>query len=480
MGTLIGIDIGTTKLCAIALDASTGVFLSVEDAPNDSRMVGDSDAAEQDASKILSTCYSLLKRLISRAEVGASEIVGIGVTGQMHGVVIADQLGKPLTPLITWQDGRGARDYGPSGRTYAEELAHRLGSEAVESSGCSPATGYGGVTLLRMHEEGTLPGGTALTIHDLLVRSLTGSAVTDPTDAASWGIFDVRHGAQWLPDAHDALKLPLGMLPTVVPTGSIAGHLLPGIAECLGLPSGIPVAAALGDNQASFLGSVPSMSESCLFNIGTGGQMSVPIERFVRVTELDTRPLVAGQWLLVGASLCGGRAYEILEQFFAGIGKDLFGVEPSDRLYDRMNELAAQSDDDCGGLSAVTWFEGMRSAPLMRGAIGGIGSSNLRAGNLSRAVTAGMVEELADFLEKAKKSGSKPRLLAGSGNSVRRNPLVRMEIENQVGMPLTMPPHPEEAAVGAALTAGVAIGFYTDWGDAGRTLFSGRTLNSQH
>jgi sugar (pentulose or hexulose) kinase len=470
MSILIGFDIGTTKLCAVALDASTGALIAVEDALNDTQLPGDSDAAEQDAAVILDTCHALLKRLCARLDV--SDVIGIGVTGQMHGVVVSDKDGKPTTPLVTWQDGRGTRQYRSTDRTYVEELAHRLGDEGRENCGCSHATGFGAVTLLRMREEGTLPeSGVALTIHDLLVRSLCGASVTDPTDAASWGIFDVRDATRWLPPAADALQLPPGMLPEVVATGSVAGGLLPETARGLALLSGVPITVALGDNQASFIGSVPSMRDTCLLNLGTGGQMSVPIDRFARTQSLDTRPLVAGQWLLVGASLCGGRAYQILEQFFADVGKELFGIEPSARLYDRINQLAAQSDEDCGGLSALTRFEGTRSSPLMRGSVGGIGSSNFKPGNLSRAIIAGMVGELVYFLDKAMESGSDPRLYAGSGNAVRRNAIVRAEIERQVGMPLSMPPHPEEAAIGAALTVGVAVGVYKHWDDAGRALF---------
>ncbi|MDO8585679.1 MAG: FGGY family carbohydrate kinase [Armatimonadota bacterium] len=472
MGVLIGLDIGTTKLCAAALDSSSGRMMAVEDAPNDSRVESAPGVAEQDAGSIAGKSLALLARLSSRPEIRQSEVVGIGVTGQMHGVVVVDSAANPVTPLVTWQDGRGTAEYSTSGRSYAEELAHRLGDEALKASGCGPATGYGAVTLLRMKEEGCLPAGaTALTIHDLIVRVLCGAAVTDPTDAASWGIFDVRHGSRWLPEALDALSLPDGMLPGVVPTGSVAGGLLPDVAQRIDLPYGTPVAAALGDNQASFMGSVPSMSESVLLSLGTGGQMSAPIGRFARADGLDTRPLVAGQWLLVGASLCGGRAYEILEKFFAGVGSSLFDAGGTERLYDRMNRLAADADEECGVLTASTLFEGSRLDPGARGSIANVSGANFTVGNLTRAVIKGMVAELAAFLDCARRAGAVPKFCSGSGNAVRRNIVVRNEIQKQVGMTLRMPPHPEEAAVGAALAAGIATGVYADWTAAGKTLF---------
>lgn len=470
MGLLIGLDIGTTKLCVLALDYESGMVRAVEDTANDTRLSGDADAAEQDAAAIRNRSLDILRSVITRCD--ASDIEAIGVTGQMHGVVVVDRQGYPLAPLATWQDGRGTRGYRSTGYNYAEELARRLGADGVEASGCSPATGYGAVTLLRMVEERTLPKeGRALTIHDFIVRSLCGAEVIDPTDAASWGIFDTRDGSRWLPEAHDTLGVPQDLLPDVIPTGSIAGKLLPEMASQVGLPTGLPVATALGDNQASFIGSAPYLRETALFNLGTGGQMSVAADRFARIKGLDTRPLIAGQWLLVGASLCGGRAYEILEWFYARVGKELFGIEPTEKLYQHMNEIAARAAADADGMIARTSFEGSRIDPSSRGKVENITSTNLTPANLTQAVITGMALELVEYLSLARSVGAAPRLLAGSGNAVRRNPLVRSEIEKQTGMRLRMPPNPEEAAVGAALTAGVAVGLLSDWSEAGKVLF---------
>ena len=472
MGVLLGLDIGTTKICALALDAESGSPLAIEDAYNDTQLPVQPDAAEQDPKSVVRKSFALLKTLLQRPELADTEVLGIGVTGQMHGVCIIDADGEPITPLVTWQDRRGTRPYQTTGRTYAEELAARLGEDAVESSGCAPATGYGGVTLLRMREEATMPkSGRALTIHDFVVHALCGAAVTDPTDAASWGIFDVRDGGHWLRGAVDALRLPDGMLPEVQPTGTIAGKLTPEAAQAIGLKPGVPVAVAFGDNQASFVGSVPSLRDTLLMNLGTGGQMSAPVGHFTRAFGLDTRPLTNGAWLLVGASLCGGRAYQVLELFYASVGRDLFGIHNTTRLYDQMNDLAAEAKEDCGGLMACTMFEGTRLDSSSRGSIQDLDTRNFTAGNLTRAIVIGMVEELVEFFDVACKVGATPAFLAGSGNAVRRNATVRLEIEKRVNMRLRMPPHAEEAAVGAALAGGVAAGVYPDWQAAGETLY---------
>lgn len=470
MDTLIGLDIGTTKICAVALSAKRGILLATENSLNGA---GGSDSSEQQADRIMTRAMELLCRLNQRPELKNCKPLAIGVTGQMHGIVLVDQQGQPLTPLINWQDQGGNKIYETTKRTYAQELIHRLGSEAVERSGCVPATGYGGVTLLRLAEEHMLPSqGIALTIHDMMVRALCGQAATDPTSAASWSLFDVAEN-RWFPQAAEILRVPRSILPEVLPTGHQAGTLLPDIAAKTGLTAGTPVAVALGDNQASFIGSVPSLPDTLLINLGTGGQMSVPIDHFIRVKGLDTRPLVAGYRLLVGASLCGGRAYQVLERFFRRIGEEVLGIKDVPPLYETMNQLASEASTQCGGIKARTLFAGSRLDPLSRGAFEGLTAENLTPADLTRAVICGMIQELAGFYELAKSAGAHGTRMAGAGNAVRRNRIVRTELESRFAMPLQLPPYHEEAAVGAALTAGKSIGVFRDWESIGKILFKG-------
>lgn len=522
---LIGLDAGTTTLSAVALDARDGSLRAVETAANDAALPPDTPgAAEQDATAITRKSLDLLARLAARPEVQDARFLALGVTGQMHGVVLVQVNGAssdsassgnassgnasgddandaPLTPLISWRDARGNDPCASSGRSHADELAHRLGAAAVERSGCVPASGYGGVTLLRTLEENALPPrATALSLPDFLVRALCGVAATGPDLAASWGLFDAAGGNGWLPEARDALRLNnrrnlqhVALLPPVLPPHTVAGALAPQAARVTGLPFGLPVAVAMGDNQASFWGSVFWQSvfgesafgesafgesafgegassgaiawrRSLLLNLGTGGQMSAPVGNFRRVPGLETRPLASGHWLLVGASLCGGRAYDLLRRFFAAVGSQLFGIEnseneqASDALFERMNQLAAQVPAGCDGLTALPLFDGTRLDPAQRARLDGLSAQNFTPGHLSRAVIAGMVDELFGFYNAAREAGATAQKVFGAGNAIRRNPVVRHEIERRFALPLRLPPHREEAAVGAALSGGIAVG----------------------
>ncbi len=513
---LIGLDAGTTTLCAVALDARDGSLRAVETAANDAALPACAPgAAEQDATMIRDAALKLLARLAARPEVQGARFLSLGVTGQMHGVVLvpANPPGSesasrdkvlrdnadsaPLTPLISWRDARGNDLCASGGRSYADELAHRLGAAAVERSGCVPASGYGGVTLLRLLEENTMPPrATALALPDFLVRSLSGTAAISPDLAASWGIFDAADGSDWLPEARDALRLNNNpqhdaLLPNVLPANAVAGALTPQVARVTRLPSGLPVAVALGDNQASFWGSAfwqsafgaessssgagsdsaADWQRALLLNLGTGGQMSLPVAVFRRVPGLETRPLAPGYWLLVGASLCGGRAYDVLRRFFSAVGSQLFDVvenendvvenengQADDTLFERMNQLAAPVPDDCDGLTAQPLFDGTRLDSQQRARLDGLSAHNFTPGYLSRAVIAGMVDELFGFYDAAREAGASAQVLYGAGNAVRRNPVVRREIERRFALPLHLPPHHEEAAVGAALSGGIAVG----------------------
>jgi len=451
MEVLIGLDIGTTKLCAVAVDAARKKLVAAVDAPNSFGVRG--ETGEQNAAGIVKAGFGLLGKLVHLPALHKAKVSAIGVTGQMHGVVLVDKRGKPVTNLVTWQDQPGNERMAGTSHSYAEELAERLGRKALECSGGRPATGYGGVTLLRLTAKGMMPKAVvALTIHDYMVRLLTGRVCTDPTDAASWGIFDAAR-SKWLDGAAETVGIDASILPEVLPTGSRAGTLTKAAAATMGIPAGTPVAVALGDNQASFFGSVQSFKDTVLMNLGTGGQMSVPIQRFVSVAGLETRPLMEGMWLLVGASLCGGRAYQIVEQFLADIGKRLFGRKMNRALYEKMNGLAAKADADCGGLAMNTLFNGTRLDTSLRGTLTGMNGSNLTAANFIRAAIGGMVNELVGFYRLAEKAGAKAKHLAGSGNAVRRNPIVQKELEARMKMPLYISSNQEEAAFGAALSA---------------------------
>jgi sedoheptulokinase len=294
---IAGLDIGTTTLCGLLLQSETGEILSVVTEPNSSALPA---AAPWESLQDAGAISRAAARIIGRFAASHGRIGAIGIAGQMHGILYVDRNGEALSPLYTWQDGRGDRDTG-AGVTYAGAV-----SEAV---GRPLGTGMGLVTHFYNVRNRLVPAGTAAlcTIADYAAMKLARrpQPLMDPTNAASLGGFD-QPRLEFRPDAVKRLGLDPGIFPRVD-----AGY--PALGET---SEGTPVFTALGDNQASFLGSVRQLEGSLLVNVGTGSQLSLFMSGWRDIPGVDTRPFPLGGCIGVGAALCGGRAWSILHEFF--------------------------------------------------------------------------------------------------------------------------------------------------------------------
>lgn len=370
---IIGLDIGTTSLCGILCDAGSGEIVKSVTRPNDTFL------PTNYAWEKLQNPVVLLARLQVIAEelLQEGEVAAIGITGQMHGIVYLDESGQPVGPLTIWQDGRGDQLY-KDGKTYAEHLS------AV--TGYPLATGYGAVTHFYNTVNHRVPAGavTFCTIHDLAAMVLSGRKMPllNPSDAASFGLYDLQN------DRFDTEAIrAAGMDPTFF------SEVATGFALAGRTPTDIPVAVAIGDNQASVLGSVSDLAHSILVNVGTGSQISCVVDAVPKHSDLDCRPLTEGRWLLAGSSLCGGRAYAILERFLRETAALVTG-QSVESAYPAMDRLMADFKAPAQPLLVDTRFSGTRKQPTLRGGIRSIGTDNLTVANLCDGVMNGMVEEL--------------------------------------------------------------------------------------
>jgi sugar (pentulose or hexulose) kinase len=239
-----------------------------------------------------------------------------------------------------------------------------------------------------------------------------------------------------------------------------------------GLPAGLPVCVGIGDNQASFLGSVADRDDSVLVNVGTGGQVAVWSPRYLFDPQLETRPFPGGGYLLVSAGLSGGAAYAVLERFFRGVADDVLGtLATPEEVYAAMNRLAERTPAGCDGLLCEPFFAGTRAEPQRRASFTGLEAANFTPGHLARALLEGMARTFAASRQLlAGLAGRAPGTLVGAGNGVRANPLLARLIAREFGLPLRVPAHREEAAFGAALLAAVRTGAAADLAAAGRLI----------
>jgi sedoheptulokinase len=225
-----------------------------------------------------------------------------------------------------------------------------------------------------------------------------------------------------------------------------------GIANETGLPHGLPVFNALGDSQASFLGSITNPEQALLVNLGTGGQVCWQVSNIELPTStVETRPLLPGSFLRVGASLCGGAAYAWLNRTVRAWLAE-FGIKmDEDAVYERLNALAADTEIS-EGLQVRTTFLGVRGDPEIRdGAIKGVTMETLQLGSLARAILTGMVDELAEMYYGTADRAMDHRQIVAVGGAAWANPVLPGLIEEQFGLPVQVLSQREAGAVGAAM-----------------------------
>jgi sedoheptulokinase len=440
---ILGIDVGTSKVAAAVADGN-GNVLGVESQAHNAVLETQKGWAEQSPRLIYECVLSVVQRLASNLR---ETIRAVGITGQMHGVLILDESGEPLTNLVTWQDQRCLQD--PS---FLSDVESRTGYRL--------STGFGCATLawLQTHHIFFPPKAVASTIYDWVGMKLTGAIqpFIDPTGAQSWGLFNTGKN-EWDERAQQVLKLHGSIFPMIKDSGSLSGTIVSQSARRLGIPKGTPVAVGLGDTQASMMATLRDPKEEVSLTLGTGGQLSAVVETQVQRREpngsrarYDIWPFPGERFAIVAASLCGGSAWAWLAQTIAAILDELGIPQPEpERIYSQMNELGLFGADM---LDVVPHFEGERYDPRLRGEIRGIDSSNFTIGNVARALARGIVENLKDMLPSDVWAGRSR--VVGSGNALRKNALLQEMAGHVLGLPVVLSKFKEEAAVGAAINAG--------------------------
>jgi sugar (pentulose or hexulose) kinase len=468
MPVTLGIDLGTTTIAALALDTDTGAVLAHCAGPNDAETTSPANKtrgySEWDAGRIADIGLDCLRDVREQLGDRIHDAAGVGITGQQHGALIG------YRRLIGWQDRRAEECIPGTEETFLARALRLAGEDAPRRAGCPLAAGYLAVTLYWFKETGLFPGeARACFLPDYFAAILMNSPpAADPTLAASSGAFDLTAG-HWDTGILDALGLSRELFPTVVPSGSCIGRVGPTAATATGLPVGLRVFAPLGDNQASFLGSVSDRAHSVFVNVGTGGQVSAAVESFHFDPRLETRPL-PGSFLLVCAGLSGGRAYATLERFFQKTAEQLLNLEPSS-LYAAMNRLAAEVPAGAEGLRCEPFFTGTRLRPELRASFTGVSSGNFTPAHLTRALLEGMARSFREGYDMIRPYLSEPpQRLVGAGNGIRENQLLAHIIAEEFGLPMSVPAHREEAAYGASLSAAVGAGILRDWDSAGRLI----------
>lgn len=443
-----GIDIGTTSLCILVTSIEDGSVIRIASRANDS----DIPAKEfwertQNADRVV----ELVNELIAECQDEWRNVHAIGISCQMHGVLYIDREGQAVSPLITWQDGRGDLHFA-EGQSYAETL--------TDWTGYPINMGFGLLTHFYMTQQDEIPMRAVklCTIGDYVAIKLCGKAapLMDRTNAASIGLYSLDT-ERFAEEKLSEVGMDASFLPELATNRQVAGETA----------DGKKVVCAIGDNQASFLGAVPSFEGNLLVNVGTGSQVSVYSPDFIQCPMLETRPFVDDGYLLVGASLSGGKSYQMLEHFFRAVVSAFTEVDEHD-LYEVMNRWAEEAlTDTILPLRVGTQFYGTREHPQSKGFIDGIGADNFNPKQVTVGFLHGVLNELVGFTEQVPTFIlEKLARIVASGNGIRKNVAMQRIAMSKWQLPLTFGKVKEEAAFGAAIHAAVVTGDFRNYEEA--------------
>lgn len=442
---LLGLDLGTGSAKALLIDASGTV--RGEGAASYPVRAPRPGWAESDPGDWWGACAEAVRGAVRR---GGASVSALGLSGQMHGVVLSDAAGRPLRRAVIWADNRSAGLLDRY-RELDAELLRVLANPLVP--------GMAGPSLLWLcdNEPGAYRAARwALQPKDWLRLCLTGEALSEPSDASATLLYDLE-ADRWSEPVIEALGLRRDLFPPLVASGTQAGTLTRQAAGALGLPANLPVAAGAGDTAAALLGSGILAPGPVQLTVGTGAQILSPREGPVPDPRLHTHLYRAAH------DHPSGRYYSMAAIQNAGLALE-WALKALGASWADAYREAFSVPVGAGGVTFLPYLSGERTPhldPDAHGAWVGLGLSHERA-HLLRAAFEGVAFALRDGLESLEEAGVlAPELrLAGGGTS--KAPW-RQLLADVLGRPLGLLPAslaPTASARGAALLAGLARGAY--------------------
>jgi xylulokinase len=397
---------------------------------------------EQDTRQWLDAFALATRRALLAANVDGQAILGIGVSGQQHGLVLLDDQGQVLRPAKLWCDTETTEEN--------ERLLKHLGGEqgALERLGVVIAPGYTVSKLLwtkEQHPEVFSRIARILLPHDYLNFWLTGRACSEYGDASGTGYFNVR-SRQWdlqlLRDIDPTGRLQAA-LPELIDAHQAVGTLLPAIAEQLGLNPNAVVASGGGDNMMGAIGTGNIQPGAITMSLGSSGT----VYAYAEAPQVSADASVAtfcsssGGWLPLICTMNLTNA--------TGAIRELFNLD-----LEQFNQLVAQAPIGAEGVSMLPFLNGERvpALPHATGSLHGLTLSNLTQANLCRAVVEGTTFGLRYGLDLLRHNGLQSRsiCLIGGGS---KSAVWRQIVADIMNTPVICTEHSEAAALGAAIQA---------------------------
>ena len=439
----IGIDLGTSAVKTLLMDGDGKVLNIVSrEYPLEFPKPGWSQQKPEDWRSAVFACVPELTKGFD-----ASKIAGIGVGGQMHGLVVLDDADDVIRPAILWNDGRTAEE--------TDYLNDEIGkAQLSEWTGNIAFAGFTAPKLLWM--KGNEPGNfqkikKIMLPKDYIVYVLTGVHSTDFSDASGMLLLDVKN-RKWSQPMLDLCGITIEQMPKLFESYEPVGTLKPDVAGALGLPEGVTVCAGAGDNAAAAVGTGTVGDGRCNISIGTSGTVFISSCGF-RVDDNNALHAFAhsdGNYHLMGCMLSAGSCSKWwMEDILSS--KDYASLEKP------------ITNDKLGNnhVYFLPYLMGERSPhndPAARGTFIGMTMDTARA-DMTQAVLEGVAFAIRDSVEIAKSLGisiTRSKICGGGAKS----PLWRKMLANVLNMEIDTIESEEGPGLGGAMLAAVACGEY--------------------
>lgn len=460
MSYLLGIDLGTSGVKSLLM-SEEGRVLSVrsEEYP----ILTPREAwAEQDPLAWWRAAAGTIRACLAESAVRPKEIRCVGLSGQMHGMVLLDRRHEVIRPAIIWCDQRSVAE--------VAWIYETVGRERMNSITLNPLfPGFQLVSLawvMRNEPESFRRVATVLLPKDYLRLRLTGGVCTEVTDASSTLAFDTA-AERWSAEIPQALGLDPGIFPECRHPTDVVGAVSAEAAGETGLARGTPVIAGGSDQPMQAVGNGLTRSGVASSTIGTGGQIYAPCDAPVANPRMNTHTfcnVIPGMWYVMAATLSAGLS---LSWFREKVLRD------SD--YATLAGEAGAVPAGSEGLLFLPYLGGERSPhmnPEARGMFLGLSLRHTR-GHLTRAIMEGVVFSLRECLEQlGELGGAVERVIASGGGA--RSPLWLQLQADIFGRSIHTTDGIEHACRGAAIAAGVGIGLYPGFHEACSNLIHER------
>lgn len=455
MTYLLGIDVGTTGSKAVLIDTEGVVRAS---ATTEYPMYTPKPLwSEQNPSDWWSATITSIRRVLSEGD-AASQVAGVGLTGQMHGLVLLDAAGEVLRPCIMWNDQRTA--------PQCAAITEQVGAENVlRLTGNPVLPGFTAPKLVWVREnepEVYARIAKVLLPKDYVRYRLTGGFFSEVSDASGTSLFDVGN-RRWSDEMLRALDVPREWLPEVTESPVASARVSAEAARETGLLEGTPVVGGGGDQAAQAVGTGIVAEGVVSATLGTSGVVFAASETY----RVEPQGLlhafchaVPGQWHLMGVMLSAAGSFRWYRDTLGDVEKAR-AAETGRDAYDLLTEAAAGVAPGCEGLIFLPYLTGERTPypdPNARGVFFGLTLRHGKA-HLTRAVLEGVAYGLLDSLELMRALGLSIEQVRVSGGGA-RSALWRQILADVFNTPIVTVNVTEGAAYGAALLAGVGAGVY--------------------